>query len=228
MYSLALLNGGIGRRVAAGRPKQLLTVKGIPILVYSLVVADKVAEITQIVLNYPDGWQEDVEKTVIDYAIRTPITYIPAGRSRHESVALMLPHCTNEHVILHETARPLVTAGDFRRLIAYEHDDVSYMLPIPFTVAPVDPDTHRVTGSLDRDRLRNVQLPQKFRRATLIAAHEYAVANGLSFTEDATLCAVAGFDVRFIDGTDHNFKVTTLTDVQLAAHLLGGSVADDE
>jgi 2-C-methyl-D-erythritol 4-phosphate cytidylyltransferase len=180
------------------------------------------------VLNYPDGWQEDVEKTAIDYAIRTPITYVPAGRSRHESVALMLPHCANEHVIVHETARPLVTARDFRRLIAYEHDDVSYMLPIPFTVAPVDPDTHRVTGSLDRDRLRNVQLPQKFRRATLAAAHEYAVEHGQSFTEDATLCAVAGFEVRFIDGSDRNFKVTTQTDVRLAAHLLGGGDLDDE
>jgi 2-C-methyl-D-erythritol 4-phosphate cytidylyltransferase len=223
-----LLNGGVGRRVAAGRPKQLLTVKGIPILIYSLVVADAVEEITQIVLNYPDGWQEDVEKTVVDYAIRTPITFVPAGRSRHESVALMLPHCVNEHVIVHETARPLVSAGDFRRLIAYEHDDVSFMLPIPFTVAPVDPTTHRVTGSLDRDQLRNVQLPQKFRRSTLVAAHEYAADEGLSFTEDATLCAVAGFDVRFIDGTDRNFKVTTKTDVRLAGYLLGGGDPDDE
>lgn len=228
MYSLVLLNGGVGRRVAAGRPKQLLTVKGIPILVYSLVVADAVEEITQIVLNYPDGWQEDVEKTVIDYAIRTPITYVPAGGSRHESVALMLPHCVNEHVIVHETARPLVTAADFRRLIGFEHDDVSFMLAIPFTVAPVDPGSRRVTGSLDRDLLRNVQLPQKFRRATLVAAHEYAVGEGVSFTEDATLCAVAGFDVRFIDGSDANFKVTTKTDVQLAAYLLGGGDVDDE
>jgi len=228
VYSLVLLNGGVGRRVAADRPKQLLAVKGIPILVYSLVIADAVDEITQIVLNYPDGWQEDVEKTVIDYAVRTPITYVPAGGSRHESVGLMLPYCVNDHVILHETARPLVTAGDFRRLIAVEHHDVSYTLPIPFTVAPVDPASHRVTGALDRDRLRNVQLPQKFRRATLAAAHEHAAREGLSFTEDATLCAVAGFDVHCIHGSDRNFKVTTKTDVRLAGHLLGGGDAEDE
>ena len=80
---------------------------------------------------------------------------------------------------------------------------------------------------LDRDRLRNVQLPQKFRRATLMAAHEFALANGLSFTEDATLCAVAGFDVRFIDGADRNFKVTTRVDVQLAGYLLGSEAGDE-
>ena len=40
------------------------------------------------------------------------------------------------------------------------------MLAIPFTVAPVDPETRRVTGYLERSTLRNVQLPQKFDRAT--------------------------------------------------------------
>ena len=88
MYSLALLNGGIGTRVAAGRPKQFIDVNGIPILVYSLVAADAVTEITQIVLNYPEGWRDDVEKIVTDYAIKTPITYVRPGATRHESVAL--------------------------------------------------------------------------------------------------------------------------------------------
>jgi 2-C-methyl-D-erythritol 4-phosphate cytidylyltransferase len=227
VYSLALLNGGIGARVAAGQPKQFIVVKGIPILVYSLVAADAVDSISQIVLNYPDGWQGDVEKIVTDYAIKTPITYVPAGRTRHESVANMLPHIDNEHVIIHESARPLVTSRDFHRIIRHDHPDVSFMLDIPFTVAPVDPTTHRVTGSLDRDTLRNVQLPQKFSKSTLVAAHEYAAREGVVFTEDATLCAVAGFDVRFLEGSDRNFKVTTPVDVQLAGYLLGNEANDE-
>jgi 2-C-methyl-D-erythritol 4-phosphate cytidylyltransferase len=227
VYSLALLNGGVGARVAAGRPKQFIVVKGIPILVYALVAADTVDAISQIVLNYPDGWREDVEKIVRDYAIKTPITYVPAGSSRHESVAKMLDYIENDHVIIHETARPLVTTRDFRRIIAHEHPDVSYMLDIPFTVAPVDPATHRVTGYLERDTLRNVQLPQKFRKSTLLAAHAYAAAEGITFTEDATLCAVAGFDVRFLEGSDRNLKVTTPADVLIAGYLLGNE-ADDE
>jgi len=72
-------------------------------------------------------------------------------------------------VIIHESARPLVTAADFHRIIAHEHRDVSYMLDIPFTVAPVEPATKKVTGYLERDTLRNVQLPQKFSKETLVA-----------------------------------------------------------
>src|SRR5690606_16944237 len=162
MYSLVLLNGGVGNRVAAGQPKQFIHVNGLPIIVYSLVAADAVDEIDEIVLNYPEGWREDTEKLVVDYAIKKPVTYVPAGKTRHDSVRTMLPHCKNEHVVVHETARPLVSAEDFRRIVNDPHDNVSFMLPIPFTVAPVEPETGKVTGSLERNRLRNVQLPQKF------------------------------------------------------------------
>lgn len=226
MYSLLLLNGGVGTRVAADQPKQLIKVNGIPILVYSLVAADAVPEIDQVVLNYPEGWREDVEKIVTDYAIKTPVTYVEAGASRHESVARMLAHVTNDDVIVHESARPLVRTEDFARLVASEHRNVSLMLEIPFTVAPVDPASGKVTGYLERSSLRNVQLPQKFSKADLEDAHAFARREDRLFTEDATLVAVAGHDVRFIDGSDRNIKVTTPTDVRLATFLLTGGEDD--
>ncbi|WP_026181014.1 IspD/TarI family cytidylyltransferase [Demetria terragena] len=228
MYTLALLNGGVGSRVAAGQPKQLIRVNHIPAMVYPLVAVDEIDEITQIVLNYPDGWRDAIEKVVRDYAIKTPITFVEAGDTRHSSVRVMLDHCDNDHVIIHETARPLATADDFRTLVDDEHENVSYMLEIPFTVAPVDPEQGKVTGSLDRATLRNVQLPQKYRKSTLVEGHAHAEAEGLVFTEDATMCAVAGADVYFIPGNDQNFKITTKTDVRLAGHLLAGGDQEDE
>ncbi len=228
MYSLLLLNGGIGARVGADQPKQLLKVRGIPILVYSLVAVDRIESVSQIVLNFPPGWRGEVEEILAAYAIRTPVTLVEAGSTRHESVAAMLPRCENERVLVHEAARPLVTQEDFERLIASEYENVSLMLPIPFTVAPVDPATREVTGSLERDRLRNVQLPQKFNKKHLESAHAFAAERGEVFTEDATLVAVAGHPVHFIDGTDRNFKVTTPIDVRLATYLLQSEEADDE
>lgn len=222
MYSLVLLNGGVGSRVAAGQPKQFVKVNGIPILVYSLIAADAVEEITQIVLNYPPDWRDAVEEIVTAYAIETPVTYVEAGTSRHASVSAGIAAVTNSQVIIHEAARPLVTSGDFRALIASEHSNVGLMQEISFTVAPVDPASHRVTGSLERARLRNVQLPQKFNLADLRDAHAYAQREGVVFTEDATLLAVAGKDVYFIPGSDRNLKVTTPTDVRLATFLLQG------
>lgn len=227
MYTLLLLNGGVGTRVAAGQPKQLIRVNHLPAMIYPLIAVDDIPEIDEIVLNFPPGWEETMHKLVADYAIKTPITYVEAGDTRHASVAAMVGHCSNDKVILHETARPLATKGDFQDLIAAEHDNVSFMLEIPFTVAPVDPDTRQVTGSLERARLRNVQLPQKFRKADLEAGHAYAREKNLVFTEDATLCAVAGCDVYYIPGSDRNFKITTKTDVRVAGHLLAGDDGDE-
>jgi 2-C-methyl-D-erythritol 4-phosphate cytidylyltransferase len=227
MYSLLLLNGGVGARAAAGQPKQFVRINGIPILVYSLVAADPVDRITEIILNYPPDKKDAVERLVRDYAIRTPITYVPAGRTRQESVAIMLDECRSEHVILHETARPIVTTRDFVRLIDSEHENTGYMRPIPFTVAPVEPESRSVTGSLERERLRNVQLPQKYAADVLRRAHDFARREHLEFTEDATLCVTAGFDVRYLDGDDRNIKVTTPTDVRLAGYLLGSDQGDE-
>ena len=164
---------------------------------------------------------------VHDYAIKTRVDYVPAGDTRQESVARALDAATNDDVVIHEAARPLVRTADFTRLIRSPERNVSYMIPIPFTVAPVDPATNTVTGYLERDRLRNVQLPQKFALADLKRGHDYATANGASFTEDATLVAVAGAPVHFIDGADTNIKVTTPTDIHLAVSLLHGATEDE-
>jgi 2-C-methyl-D-erythritol 4-phosphate cytidylyltransferase len=227
VYSLILLNGGSGRRMGARQPKQFLTVNGLPILVYSLVAVDAVPEIDQIVLNYPEGWRGDVEKIVHDYAINTNVDYVPAGATRQESVARALDLITNDDVILHEAARPLVHTRDFARLIAAPERNVSFMVRIPFTVAPVDPETSTVTGYLDRARLRNVQLPQKFASADLKKAHEFAAGQATVYTEDATLLAAAGLPVHYVDGQETNIKVTTPTDIHLAVSLLHAS-DDDE
>ncbi|MGY5765522.1 IspD/TarI family cytidylyltransferase [Brachybacterium sp. DNPG3] len=228
MYSLILLNGGIGSRIGANQPKQLLKLRGIPILVYALVTADRVDQISQIVLNYPEGWREDVEEILEAYAVSTPVTLVEAGDSRHASVQRMIEHCTNDDVIIHETARPLVRTSDFQRLIDSEHTNVSLMSEISFTVAPVDPETSRVTGSLERAKLRNVQLPQKFSKADLSFSHERAKAEGLVYTEDATLVADSGRPVHFIAGSDVNFKVTTSTDLRMAGFLLRPEEEDDD
>ncbi|MFV0285133.1 MAG: 2-C-methyl-D-erythritol 4-phosphate cytidylyltransferase [Demequina sp.] len=220
MISLLLLNGGVGARAKTAGPKQFVKINGVPILVYSLKEADEVEAITQIVVNYPAGHRDTVEQIVKDYAIATPVVYAEAGTTRQESVARLLDEATNDVVMIHESARPLVRAADFRALAESAHANVGFMREISFTVAPVDPETQRVTGSLERARLRNVQLPQKFSKADLRAGHEFAIASGLTFTEDATMCADAGIDVFFVEGDERNLKVTTPGDVNLATHLL--------
>ncbi|PSW19457.1 2-C-methyl-D-erythritol 4-phosphate cytidylyltransferase [Photobacterium sanctipauli] len=227
MYSLILLNGGVGSRVAADRPKQFLNINGIPIIVFSLVAADGCDEINEIVINYPHGWLEQTQKIVEKYGIKKAVKYVEAGATRHESVALMVSECSSDNVIIHESARPMITSDDFQSLVEHHASNVSYMHEIPFTVAPVEPETGKVTGYLERSKLRNVQLPQKFVKSELESAHTMAKDKGLNFTEDATLLASMGFEVLFTDGSDNNFKVTTPVDVKVAGFLLSGNDSNE-
>lgn len=220
MYSLLLLNGGIGSRLGAEKAKQFLKLNGIPILAYALKVADRVSGITEIVVNFPPGERDVVEQLVSDYAVQTPVVYVEPGETRHDSVLALLKRASNDNVLIHETARPLVSEEDFSSLISSSFKNVSLMRPISFTVAPVDPATSEITGSLERDRLRNVQLPQKFSKEDLLAAHTKAESESMKFTEDSTLLAVAGIPVHFIDGNDRNLKITTPVDMKIARALL--------
>src|SRR5699024_528179 len=124
--------------------------------------------------------------------------------------------------------RPLVTRQDFESLIAAREENVSLMLQIPFTVAPVDPNTREVTGSLEPDRLRNVQLPQKFNKAHLQEAHEHALSSGKVFTADATLVALAGKPVHVSESRSQSSRVPTPVEVRLAAYLLREGEGEDE
>jgi 2-C-methyl-D-erythritol 4-phosphate cytidylyltransferase len=92
-----------------------------------------------------------------------------------------------------------------------------YGIPISYTVLRGH---EYVEGLLDRDELVNVQLPQKFNRMKLLAAHEAARAAGTSFTEDASLfVAHAGERVRILPGSERNVKITVPADIVMAEAL---------
>ena len=76
---------------------------------------------------------------------------------------------------------------------------------------------HEAVRPLVSDELVNVQLPQKFDRAKLLAAHEAARRDDAVFTEDAGLFFhYAGEPVRILPGSDENIKITVPTDTVTA------------
>lgn len=210
------MNGGVGKRLAAGFPKQFIRLNGIPILAYTLATLNAISEVTEIVINYPEGEEATVKKIVADYGVSKPVKYVSPGVTRHQSVQKLIDAASNENILLHEAARPFASKEEFRALINNPAANVTLVSEIPFTVAPIDIEKNTVTGYLDRAKLRNVQLPQKFALADLKRAHEFSKGQNIETTEDATLCALAGIEVKLQPGSDKNFKITTPVDLELA------------
>jgi 2-C-methyl-D-erythritol 4-phosphate cytidylyltransferase len=212
---MIVLAGGIGKRIGRPFPKQFLLLGGKPLLVHVLEKARVIPEIDRVVITCPEDHLEETRRLIANHGFDARFSCIVGGGSRQDSVYLGLRELDDvDAVIIHEAVRPLVTVDEFRTLIAAEDPNAMFGIPIPFTVLKGH---DYVEDLLERDELVNVQLPQKFDRATLTAAHEAARRDGARFTEDASLFHhYAGQRVRILEGSERNIKITVPTDIVTA------------
>ena len=220
---MIVLAGGIGKRIGRPFPKQFLLLGGKPLIVHVLEKARVIAEIERIVITCPEDHLDETRQLLARHGFDARFTCIVGGASRQESVYKGLRALTDvDSVIIHEAVRPLVTAEEFRALIAAADPNAMFGIPIPFTVLK----GHQyVEDLLERDELVNVQLPQKFDRAALVDAHEAARRDGTIFTEDASLFhRYADAPVRILPGSERNIKITVPTDIVTAEAIYADSI----
>ena len=212
---MIVLAGGIGKRIGRPFPKQFLLLGGKPLLIHVLEKARVITEIDRVVITCPETHLEETRRLIANHGFDARFSCIVGGASRQESVYLGLGELVDtESVIIHEAVRPLVTVDEFRTLIAAEDPNAMFGIPIPFTVLK---GRDYVEDLLERDELVNVQLPQKFDRARLAAAHEEARRDAAHFTEDASLFhRYADARVRILPGSERNLKITVPTDIVTA------------
>jgi len=212
---MIVLAGGIGKRIGRPFPKQFLLLGGKPLIIHVLEKARAIPAIERIVVTCPTDHLAATEELIANHGLSDRATCILGGSSRQGSVRNGLLALDGiDSVIIHEAVRPLVTVAEFQALLDAPDENAMYGIPIPFTVLRGH---EYVEGLLERDELVNVQLPQKFDRAKLLAAHEAAERDGAHFTEDAGLFfQYAGEPVRILQGSDRNIKITVPTDTVTA------------
>ena len=205
-----LVAAGSGERLGAGRPKAFVDLAGRPMLAWSLD-ALHAAGISQIVVALPAG-----------HAAPEGCIGVAGGTTRSESVRAALAAAPpTDDVVVHDAARPLVTAEHFRAALAAlaGADCAIAAAPMTDTVKEAGED-RLVTATLDRRRLWAIQTPQAFRRAALERALAVSDEVLAAATDDAWLVERTGGTVRVVESTPANVKVTTPHDLQLAAYLL--------
>ena len=76
----------------------------------------------------------------------------------------------------------------------------------------------RIIKTIDRSKLYNTQTPQAFKYEWILSAHEKL--KGQNFTDDAGMLEALGYEVYIVDGSYKNIKITTQSDIELAAIFL--------
>ncbi len=214
-----LLAAGIGSRMELKIPKQFLTINGKPILIYSLEILSKNEHIENIILSCHSDYIKQYMKIVDDFKIKN-VLFSKGGNTRQESVLNALEFVKSENVLIHEAARPLISNDFVNRIINgidSEVDGVIPVIPINYTVAIGSDYFEEI---LDRSKLKNIQLPQVFRMSKLKSAHDSAVKDKYTSTEDGSLLFYYGGKVKFIEGRETNIKITTPFDIALIDKLL--------
>ena len=148
---------------------------------------------------------------------------VAGGAHRSESVANALALCGGEIVVVHDAARPLVTAGLIDAVVqelAAEQDVAGVIAATPVTdTVKQASDTGEVERTLDRSGLWAVQTPQAFRADALRDA--LADPDSLPHaSDDAMLVERRGGRVLIHSTSPNNIKVTTPFDLRMAELLL--------
>ena len=218
--SAIIAAGGRGVRLGADRPKQLLSVGGRPILqrsVEAFLTSDRVHDI---VVALP----QELVPAPPGYLRRARVEVVGGGERRRDSVsnAFARVAARADVVVIHDAARPLVSAALIARTIdaAAEFGAAIAALPARDTVKRADRD-RIIVGTLPRDEIYLAQTPQAFRTSVLRDA--LALAAGADATDEAVLAEQAGHAVHLVDGDPRNLKITTPDDLAMAEALLGAA-----
>ena len=212
--------GGSGRRMAADKPKQYLKLLKRTVLEHSLLPFCEhplIRGIAVVVADDDECWP------TLALSGHARIVTASGGRERCHSVLNGLKRIrefADDHdwVLVHDAARPCVTATDIDRLIAGLRDHpIGGILAVPVTdtVKQAGQD-HEIQVTLDRERLWRALTPQMFRLGLLQEAIALAVADNLLVTDEAQALEYRGYRPGIVQGGPHNIKVSLTEDLALA------------
>lgn len=127
-------------------------------------------------------------------------------------------------VLVHDAARPCLSAADLARLLEQgSQDPVGALLAVPVadTIKRCAPEAQpRIAETLPREALWLAQTPQMFHHGALCAALEQAIAARRAPTDEAQAMEWTGCRARLVQACDGNPKVTNAADLVLAEAIL--------
>ena len=199
--------GGSGERLGADRPKAFAVCAGRPLLEWSLEALASACD--RVVVAVPAGYEQPPDR-------------VKGGASRSASVRNALAAAPEAAVVVvHDAARPLVTAELVERCLSRLEDRAGAIAAAPMTNTVKEADAAgRVLRTLDRGVLWSVQTPQVFHADVLRRALDVDEAVLAEASDDASLVERAGGEVTVVPAPPENLKVTSALDLRVAETLL--------
>jgi 2-C-methyl-D-erythritol 4-phosphate cytidylyltransferase len=225
-----VLGGGVGQRIGAEMPKQLLTLGGKTLVEHCVAAFDQAPGIDEVLVVMARGYTGQVKAMLTGAGYRKVTAVIEGGVTRPDSTRVALAAIAASEpadcgVLLHDAARPLVDQQMIAGCVAAlrVHDAAGVAVPASDTMVITD---NGVMQSMPRrETLLRCQTPQCFRLSVITRAHELAAADpGFAPTDDCgvVLRYLPDVEVHIVPGSERNIKITYPQDLAVAEALLSG------
>jgi 2-C-methyl-D-erythritol 4-phosphate cytidylyltransferase len=221
--------GGTGKRCSESFPKQFHLINGKEIIAYSLEVFQNSSLIDEIIVAVQPDYL-GLMKSIIDRFRLTKVKkVVNGGAERQDSVfnALIELNAVKDDLIaVHDAARPLLTKEILEKAVkeAEKFDNVVVCCKAKDTLLKGD---EFVVSYIERKDVYYVQTPQIFKYDVLRKSMEFAYANNFYGTDESMLLRNAGYNVKIVEGSAINFKITTKDDIKLFASLVEGKIISE-
>ena len=214
MNSLILLAGGSGTRAQQKIPKQFIELDGkqkkrLMYLQYPYT-NDKNMNFDEVIIVAPNDWKDTIENELLSNNIDVACTVVRGGSTRSESSYLGLQACSSDckKVLIHDAARPFVSKEIYNSCIKFLDKYESVIPLIPSKDTSIYFDSPKDMHFINRDKIRLVQTPQAFKYDIIVEAYKNE-KNEKTDDLQILLNYKPKADIKFIEGSEKNFKVTT-------------------
>ena len=216
-YAL-IVAGGSGSRMQSDTPKQFLEIGKMPILMHTLNAFYQYSSSLHIILVLPEEHISIWNNLVIDHHFGIDHTLVRGGETRFESVKNGLDNINGDGLVaIHDGVRPFVS----QELIANCFISAAENGTGIAAVTPKDSlreITENGNNTVDRTSYKLMQTPQSF--SISLIKNSYSEAQGMGFTDDASVAEQAGNKITLVEGEYRNIKITTPEDIKIAQALL--------
>jgi len=226
---------GVGARMGGDfdRPKQYLPLHGRRVIDHALAAVCECPAVSGVVAGIRGG---DAWWRARPFAHAKLLAVSGGGETRARTVLNALrrllppegPAAAGDWVLVHDAARPCVSARDIERVIAaaraHGHGAV-LALPVTDALKRVgDGVIEESVAAAAGETYWRAATPQMFRCGALADALQDGLARGESATDEAAAMQAHGVRAAVVAGHPANLKITVAADLELAAGYLAGRV----
>ncbi len=215
-YFVIIPAAGTGQRMQADRPKQYLSWQEKPLLHYAIEAFIHLPYVSNITVALaPD----DHYWPTLLWSHHEKVQTALGANTRAQSVlnalyALKHQAQADDWVLVHDAARPFITAADIERLVtSLSHDPVGGILAWPSSDTLKTVVDGVVQHTLARETVWQAQTPQMFRYGLLLRALDAALQTEQVVTDESSAMESAKHSVKVVLGSLSNRKVTYLEDL---------------